>query len=255
MGESPADLFGSVAVGYAKHRPSYPDAFFQQFADSCPGHELVWDCGCGNGQAALALTSYFKQVVATDASQEQLNQAVMHPQVSYRQAMADASGLADASVDGVVVAAAAHWLAGEQFNREVQRVARPGAVMAWIGYLLVQLEDPQLQQLVETFYSHTLRPWWSPQRAWVDVSYAGLPFPGEEWPFPRGLWIERQWQLADLIGYFGTWSAVAAAQRAGTGLLEPLQQALLPHWPNQGKSALLVRWPFMGRWGRLASLP
>jgi trans-aconitate methyltransferase len=130
MGESASELFGSVAMGYAKHRPSYPESFFRQFADSCPGHELVWDCGCGNGQAALALTSYFNQVVTTDASQEQLNQAVIYPQVSYRQAMANASGLADVSVDGVVVAAAAHCLAGGQFNGEVQWVARPGAVMA-----------------------------------------------------------------------------------------------------------------------------
>jgi hypothetical protein len=45
---------------------------------------------------------------------------------AHRSAEKPASGLPDASVDGVVVAAAIHWFAGDDFNREVRRVCRPG---------------------------------------------------------------------------------------------------------------------------------
>jgi hypothetical protein len=199
-------------------------------------------------------------VIATDASAAQLAEADPHPLISYRQAPASASGLDDAGVDGVLVAAAVHWFAGDAFNAEVRRVCRPGAVMAWIGYLPFQVDDGSappgratamdpLQRALDHFYGETLRPWWPPQRHWVDQSYAGLPFPGQEWDFPTDLWIERRWDLQQLLGYLGTWSAVQAARQAGHDPLPQLAAALAQLWPEAGAMALLVRWPFMGRWG------
>jgi len=74
------------------------------------------------------------------------------------QAQADSVPLEPASVDGVLVAAAVHWFAGEAFNAEVRRVARPGAVMAWIGYLPLRLQQPDLQRQLDHFYGTTLEP-------------------------------------------------------------------------------------------------
>ena len=253
------DLFGAVSAAYARHRPTYPEAFVEAFRARLtppPGQPpLVWDCGCGSGQAALALARRGVRVIATDASAAQLTAATPHPLVRYRQASATASGLGGASVDGVLVAAAVHWFAGDAFNAEVRRVCRPGAVMAWIGYLPFQLAGRDqgavmaVQHLLDRFYGETLAPWWPPQRRWVDQSYAGLPFPGEEWPFPGDLWIERQWDLDHLLGYLGTWSAVQAARLAGHEPLSALHAALTDLWPQAGAMALTVRWPFMGRWG------
>jgi SAM-dependent methyltransferase len=188
-------------------------------------------------------------VVATDASEKQLAQALPHPQVKYHCASATASGLADASVDGVLVAAAVHWFAGDAFNQEVRRVCKPQAVMAWIGYLPLQLPLPPLQAQLDHFYGSTLEPFWPAERQWVDQSYRGLPFPGEEWAFPSNLWIERRWKLEQLMGYLGTWSAVQRSRQSGLNLLPPLQRALAREWPSAGEEPLLVRWPFMGRWG------
>jgi SAM-dependent methyltransferase len=249
MPSTPEQLFGAVARNYASHRLTYPPAFFAAFAERCGGLELVWDCGCGNGQASLALAGHFAQVIATDASAAQLEAAFQHPRVSYRCAPAEASGLEDSSVDGVLVAAAVHWFAGEGFNSEVQRVARPGAAMAWIGYLPLQLEEAHLQSVVDRFYSVDLAAWWPPQRRWVDQSYAGLAFPGKEWPFPADLWIERHWTLSALLGYLGTWSAVQAARETGVDPLATLAAELAPLWPGGDAAKVLVRWPFMGRWG------
>ena len=252
MTDQAAALFGAVSRAYASHRPTYPAAFFAAFAAHCPGQDSVWDCGCGSGQASLALAEQFQQVWASDASAEQLQQAPAHPRIHYRQAPASASGLAPASVDGVLVAAAVHWFAGEAFNAEVRRVARDGAAMAWIGYLPLQLAAAELQACLDQFYGITLEPWWPAERQWVDQRYAGLPFPGEEWPFPDQLWIERHWNLSDLLGYLGTWSAVERARQQGLDPLTPLGADLLALWPDQGRQRLLVRWPFMGRWGRIS---
>jgi SAM-dependent methyltransferase len=261
------DLFDAVSAAYARHRPTYPQAFVDAYLarlnpppDQPP---LVWDCGCGSGQAALAVARRGARVIATDASAAQLDAAAPHPLVSYRQASATASGLDGASIDGVLVAAAVHWFAGDAFNAEVRRVCRPGAVMAWIGYLPFQLAGGDqgtvidqiavlaLQHRLDRFYGETLAPWWPPQRRWVDQSYGGLTFPGEEWPFPADLWIERHWDLPQLLGYLGTWSAVEAARLAGHDPLAELSATLTELWPKAGALALTVRWPFMGRWGEV----
>jgi SAM-dependent methyltransferase len=244
-----AGLFGAVSEAYAAHRPTYPEGFFATFVSRCPGRERVWDCGCGSGQASLALAQHFDQVVATDASSEQLQLAPQHPRIRWLQAQAHCAPLDPASVDAVLVAAAVHWFAGEAFNTEVRRVARPGAVMAWIGYLPLRLEQPDLQRQLDRFYGSTLEPWWPPQRRWVDQRYAGLPFPGEEWPFPSDQWIERHWNLSDLLGYLASWSAVSNARRSGVDPLQALEPELRRQWPAAGAQPLLVRWPFMGRWG------
>jgi SAM-dependent methyltransferase len=240
-----------VAADYAAFRPTYPPAFFAAFARRCAARNVVWDCGCGNGQATLDLAAQFARVEASDASGAQLAQAVRHPRIRYRQAPAQASGLAGASVDGVLVAAAIHWFAGPDFTAEVRRVARPGAAMAWIGYLPLRLDCAPLQARLDRFYDADLAPWWPPQRQLVDRAYADLEFPGREWPFPRELWIERHWDLARLLGYLGTWSAVQAAREQGVEPLAELGRELAGHWPEQGATPLLVRWPFMGRWGRI----
>lgn len=252
MADPASELFGAVSQAYAAHRPTYPEPFFKAFAQRCPGRKLVWDCGCGSGQASIALAEHFDQVLASDASAAQLEQAQPHPRITYRQAAAGASGLELSSVDGVLVAAAVHWFAGEAFNAEVRRVARAGAVMAWIGYLPLQLSSTVLQECLNHFYCTTLDPWWPAERRWVDQRYAGLPFPGEEWAFPQDLWIERHWTLDDLMGYLGTWSAVENARRSGVDPLPELAGTMGGLWPDGGRQRLLARWPFMGRWGGIS---
>lgn len=248
-------LFEAVADQYAAYRPTYPERFFEAFAERCSGHGLVWDCGCGNGQASLALARHFEQVVATDASAAQLAQADPHPRVRYQRAEATASGLDDHSVDAVLVAQAVHWFAGDAFNAEVRRVARPGAVMAWIGYLPLQLDASGPNAAVQRFYAETLAPWWPPQRRLVEQSLAGLPFPGDEWPFPQTLWIERPWNLEALLGYINSWSAVEAARQAGSDPVIDLAAELRASWPDAGMGSVRVRWRFMGRWGAIRHSP
>ena len=97
-------------------------------------HERVWDCGAGNGQAAIGLAKYFETVEATDASAQQIANGIPHPQVHYSVQPAEQTTYQDASFDAVCVAQALHWFDYSRFYPEVHRVLKPGgAFVAW-GY-------------------------------------------------------------------------------------------------------------------------
>src|SRR5215211_5390705 len=53
------DHFSGVAKRYADFRPHYPGELFDYLAGIVPRNSLVWDCACGNGQAALDLAQRF----------------------------------------------------------------------------------------------------------------------------------------------------------------------------------------------------
>ena len=92
------DHFSGHASGYREARPSYPPELFAWLAQQAPARALAWDAGCGNGQAAVALAAHFEQVLATDPSAAQVEQAQLHPRVSYRVEPAEACSAVPASV-------------------------------------------------------------------------------------------------------------------------------------------------------------
>jgi hypothetical protein len=53
------DHFSSHSQQYAQYRPKYLDELYAYLASLAPAHSLAWDCGTGNGQAALGLATYF----------------------------------------------------------------------------------------------------------------------------------------------------------------------------------------------------
>src|SRR6266545_4828182 len=72
------DHFSKQAAGYAKFRPRYPQKLFDYLESIAPGRQVAWDCGTGNGQAAIGLASVFNRVIATDASEKQIANAQSH---------------------------------------------------------------------------------------------------------------------------------------------------------------------------------
>jgi len=170
------DHFSGHAADYAKFRPGYPEALFDWIAEQTPGHDLAWDCGCGNGQASVPLAARYRRVAATDFSAEQIAQATPHPNIDYRAAPAEASGLPDRCADLVTIAQALHWFDFDRFYAEVRRVVKPGgAVVAWTYQLL--RAEPAIDAVLADFYTRTLGPHWPPERKWVDLAYRGMPFP------------------------------------------------------------------------------
>jgi SAM-dependent methyltransferase len=235
------DLFSTQASDYARYRPRYPSGLFKQLAKACAGHELAWDCGTGNGQAAVALAPFFAKVVATDPSQKQLAEAAPAPKVEYRQAAAEESGLEPNSVDLITVAQAFHWFRQAEFFRECERVAKPGCLLAVWCYELAEI-TPEVDRVVMSLYRDVLGPYWEKERRLVEEGYRNEKFPFEEITAPRAS-MSAEWSLADLIGYLGTWSAFQKYHKEKgfdprVSLMPNFQKA----WGDQSVPKL-VTWP------------
>jgi ubiquinone/menaquinone biosynthesis C-methylase UbiE len=95
---------------------------------------------------------------------------------------AEASGLADKSMDLVSVAQALHWFDRDRFFAEARRIARPRALLAvysWF-YLTPTLDALTDQWLLQPVQSH----WWANNGLLWD-GYRTIDFPFEEVPSPR----------------------------------------------------------------------
>ena len=243
------DHFSGKAAAYGRYRPHYPPELFSFLAAQCPLRELAWDCGCGNGQASVALADHFERVYATDASAEQIAKAKPHPKIAYAVAPAEASGLPDHSVDLVTVAQAIHWFDFDAFYDEVRRVSKPDGLLAAISYGLFEIE-PALDERLHHFHRNTLGRHWPPERRHVDENLTTIPFPFEERETPS-LSLKAAWNLDDLVGYIDTWSALQR-YRAETGEdpLPAIRDDLAQFWGDPSESKT-VRWPLNLRLGRV----
>ncbi len=249
MSKAFEDHFQRVAPHYLKHRPSYPAALFDWLAQCCSQHQLAWDCGTGNGQAAVSLAQHFQHVLATDASAAQIAAATAHGRVEYRLAAAQASGLAPASVDLLVVAQALHWFDLERFYAEARRVLKPGGIIAVWCYGTVELEGEAANLLLQHFYHQVVGPYWPAEREHVATGYRQLPFPFspiDAPPFP----MHARWTREQLLGYLRSWSATGHYQAAqGADPVLAFEQTLSTAWPD-AKQPRQVRWPLSVRVGR-----
>jgi SAM-dependent methyltransferase len=244
----PSDHFSAVADRYARRRPSYPEELFAYLAKLAAGHELVWDCAAGSGQASIPLARHFSRVIATDSSAAMLGQAPPHPCVEYRTAAAHQSGLMEGSADLVTVAQALHWFDLEAFYGEVDRVLRPGGVLAVWTYGNQVMEDPILDEIIRRFYRDVVGPYWPAERRHVEAGYRTLPFPYPELEHPP-FHMKREWDLDELLGYIGTWSACQRFREAnGVDPIPGLRGQLLPAWGDP-QSPLRVSWPLSLRVG------
>ena len=233
------DHFSDQAGDYARYRPRYPEELYDFICDRVGERRQAWDCGTGNGQAAVALARRFRRVIATDASKAQISHAMPAPNVEYRVAPAERTDLEDASVDLITVAQALHWFDFERFYVEVRRVASPRARLSAWGYDACQV-NPRIDALLDTFYRKTTGPYWPPERRHVRDRYATIPFPYHAEPAPS-FCMQVTWTASEMLGYLSTWSAVHRCIRAtAKNPVEDLAPSLRRLW---AESARPVRWP------------
>lgn len=241
------DRFSTRAAAYRSYRPSYPAALAAYLADLVQPPALVWDCGAGNGQLTQVLAPFFSRVWATDISEPQLDLAPAIPNVAYRQCPAEQSPFPPGTIDLVVAAQAAHWFDLPAFYAEVRRVAKPGAVVALIGYGLLH-SFPAADALIQQFYTGVVGPYWDCERKHLDQGYRTVPFPFAPIPAPS-FFQEVHWNYEQLHGYLSTWSAVARFQQAqGFDPLPAIEPQLAMVW---GELTHRVCWELFLRLGRV----
>ncbi len=244
------DYFSSTAASYAAFRPHYPAALGELIASHAPQRHRVVECGAGNGQLSQILAGYFSEVVATDASAQQLSLAPAHPSIHYHVANSGALPVADASADAIVVAQAAHWFDLPAFYEEARRIALPDAIIALITYPEAELEG-DVGTVFKDFNRNALTPYWPPERELVETAYRTIPFPFDEIPVAP-IPMEAAWSFHQLLGYVQTWSAARALEKAGKDLLlQQFANELLQAW-GEPQIVRPIRWQLHMRLGRIS---
>lgn len=244
------DHFSGQAADYAKFRPSYPQELFNYLGSIASSRQLAWDCGTGNGQAAVGLASVFDRVVATDANEKQIANAQSHEKVEYHVAPAENSGIRSEAIDLIVVAQALHWFDLDRFYAEALRVLKPDGILAASAYNLLHIERT-IDAIVNRYYHDVVGPFWPPERELVE-QFADLPFPFREIQPPK-FEMTAHWNLDHLLGYLRTWSSTHRfiAARGGDPLAQ-ITDDLRSTWgkPEQTRSVI---WPLIIRVGRKPS--
>jgi ubiquinone/menaquinone biosynthesis C-methylase UbiE len=230
------DYFSKQSAIYAKARPGYPKELFSYLASLSPMQEIVWDCATGNGQAAISLAEYFKKVIATDASKEQLKIAQQHVGVEYRIALAEESGLEDNSINLITVANAIHWFNLEKFFSEVKRVLKPGGIIAAWTYARSGVNEA-VDKVMDKLAKEILLDYWPAGSVLARAGYKDLNLPFESINVPAFKY-KTQVDLDKLMGFAYSWSSTQLyIGKHGKDPVEMVKPQLSNAWgnPNEKK--------------------
>lgn len=245
------DLFSVQAAKYAKYRPSYPSEIYTWLVSQVRERQRAWDVGTGNGQAAVALAQYFDEVIATDLSAAQIEQATPHARVRYAVGTCEHVDLPAQSVDLITVAQAAHWFNFEKFYAEVRRVGKPQAVIALWSYGHNWHVTPSIDAIMGHYFKEIVGPYWAPEVRLVWDEYKTIPFPFEEIPAPK-FSMSTRLDYEGLVGYLSSWSSTQKyLQVVGQNPLALIEADFQKAWGDL-KELKTITWSLHFRVGRLA---
>jgi SAM-dependent methyltransferase len=136
---APTERFSDRVADYVRYRPDYPAALVAWLHGDmgvAPGARVA-DIGAGTGISAKMLLDAGHAVVAVEPNAAMRAAAVgwlgASPEFSATDGSAEATKLADASVDLVFAAQAFHWFDPQAVKPEWKRILRPGgqAAICW----------------------------------------------------------------------------------------------------------------------------
>lgn len=246
------DHFSTQSQQYQRFRPSYPSALYRWLSGLATNHTLAWDCATGNGQVARELVHDFERVTATDASTNQIAQCIAQAGIDYQVARAEDSPFKDHSVDLITVAQALHWFDLPAFYTEAVRVLKPGGWLVVWNYQMLSI-SPAIDNIVNHYYHDIVGPYWPPERRLVEQGYAPMPVPFEEIDPPEFA-MSCAWNLEELLGYLGTWSASVYFHKVQQqDPLVYIRDSLAQAWgePTQARQ---VQWPLRLRVGHTPAI-
>ena len=181
--------------------------------------QVAADIACGNGQAALDISTHFTRVIGVDASPQQVAQAPPKSNITFHLGEAEKTTLTPASCDLATVAQAMHWFDLSRFYPEMSRILKPKGTLAIWGYTFARIAggknpdaDAKAQAANVEIFEGTVGPYWDARRKLLDNEYAGMDPPDTlfENIERHRLTMEKEWTLAQVAGYATTWSAYAS---------------------------------------------
>jgi SAM-dependent methyltransferase len=206
--------FSSKSKDYSFSRPTYPDNLFKFLSSLTTQKDLAWDCATGNGQAAIGLCKYFKKVIASDASENQIHHKFERENIDYMVFPAEETPLVDDSIDLITVAQGLHWFNFRKFYSEVKRVGKKGGIIAVWSYAMHKI-DPEIDRISDRLDvgGDILGDFWAKETKFIKERYRTIPFPFKEINLSTTTAIpdfkmKVDWNLYQLLSYMRTWSAV-----------------------------------------------
>jgi ubiquinone/menaquinone biosynthesis C-methylase UbiE len=126
----PLDRFSDRVEDYVKYRPSYPtDAIAYILSQLETTNPVIADVGAGTGISSHLLAEFNPiSIVAIEPNSAMRKAAAPHPLIEFRDATAEATNLADNSVDLVTCFQSFHWfnpiLVVPEFHRILKQLGR-----------------------------------------------------------------------------------------------------------------------------------
>jgi len=159
--------FGRHSEDYAAYRPGFPASFYRRLDAIVPIRDSrCLDVATGPGTIALELGALGASVVGIDTSPEQIAEAErvskernLEETVRFRVASAEHTGLEAGSFDLATAGQCWHWFDSSAAMAEMQRVLRPGGVLAIAHYSYLAQHSPVARDTEELILE--FNPSWS----------------------------------------------------------------------------------------------
>ncbi len=133
------ERFSNRVDNYAKYRPDYPSQILELLRRKCglTRESIIADIGCGTGISSRMFLENGGRVFGVEPNTAMREAAIKYleqfPWFIPVAGTAEATTLADASVDIVVAAQAFHWFDPDKTRTEFKRILKPGGfvVLIW----------------------------------------------------------------------------------------------------------------------------
>ncbi len=221
MHSDPTTRFSSRVADYERYRPSYPREVTALAARECgvTAASAVADIGCGPGFLARLFLDAGCEVfgVEPNAQMRQAGERMMGAYARFHSVAgrAEATGLADGSVDLIAAGQAFHWFEPEAARAEFRRILKPG------GWVMLVWNERRPEPGFMQEYERTIAQY-APETSRIDRETIAGFFRGAAWHetrFPNA-------QQLDKAGLRGRVASSSYAPQTGTAESGALMQAL-----------------------------
>jgi SAM-dependent methyltransferase len=147
----PKHVFSKLVDDYIKYRPGYPVQVLEPLIKNCgllPSWHVA-DIGSGTGLLARLFLDFGCEVIGVEPNEEmrRAGEQILagYPDFTSQPGSAEATGLANASVDLVCAGMAFHWFDTSRTRDEFRRILTPHGWVALVWHRMLTGPEPLMQ--------------------------------------------------------------------------------------------------------------